>query len=67
MTRKPDTKQIDAIEARVGLSKEQRRILHAEIHGVGLGFAEILAEAERVKRDYSGKTKKRDKSKRHRE
>lgn len=59
MTRKPDTKLVDAIVAKVGLSPAQRRHLHDEIHNQGLSFREILEEARQIKRELPGKWNKR--------
>ena len=48
MARKADIKQIDRIVARLGLNKEQRRILHHEITGQDLSLDEIEAIAGEI-------------------
>jgi hypothetical protein len=55
MPRKRDTKLIDAVATKVGLSRDQREILHLEITGRGLSYKEIVAEAEDVKKYNPGK------------
>ena len=55
MVRKRDTKQIDYIARKIGLSREQRRLLHAEITGRNLTHKEIVDKAREVKQLYPGK------------
>jgi len=55
MVRKRDIKEIDAIVRELGLSREQRQLLHDEIHGQGLTHQEIRRRAEGILQDYPGK------------
>jgi hypothetical protein len=52
MVRKDDTRQVDSIARKLKLSREQRRLLHDEIHGRSLTYREILEEAEQILRDH---------------
>ena len=63
MTRKRDSKQIDAIVAEFGLSKDQRKVLHRIINRQKLTHQEIREVAVEVKQDHTGKRDRRhDKS-----
>jgi len=55
MARKQDIRMIDRVVRAVGLSREQRRLLHDEIHGQRLTYREIKELAREIKRDYPGK------------
>lgn len=55
MARKADIKAIDNIVKDVGLTKEQRRLLHDQITGQGYSLAEIREIAEEVKRLFPNK------------
>jgi hypothetical protein len=55
MTRKADTKQIDAIVAELELSREQRQLLHRRITRQNLTYKEIREEAMEVRKDFPGK------------
>ncbi len=55
MTRKRDTRQIDSVVRRVGLSSEQRRLLHDEIAGRDLRYRQILDLARQIKKLYPRK------------
>lgn len=52
MVRKRVIRLIDDVVKRVGLSDEQRELLHDAIHGRRLTHQEILQEAKDIKRDY---------------
>ena len=52
MVRKRDTKQIDSIAGKVGLSREQRTRLHLEITKQDLTYQEILEKAWEIKAMY---------------
>ena len=60
MVRKKDIKRMDAIVKKVGLSREQRRILHDDIQGLGLTPQEILEAARAIKREFPGKRDERE-------
>jgi RHS repeat-associated protein len=47
--RKSDIRKIDHVSGKVGLNKEQRRLLHREISGRGLSSREIEAVARQIK------------------
>ena len=55
MARKLDIKAIDRIVKDLGLSKEQRRLLHDEITKQGYTLEEILDIAKQIKELYSNK------------
>ena len=55
MGRKDDTKQIDAIAAKAGLTKGQRRILHEWISGQDMSYRDILEVAYDVKKLFPNK------------
>ena len=58
MTRKQDIKLVDAIIKKVGLSKDQRRLLHNALdrqYVEDLSYQEILELAREIKHDYPGK------------
>ena len=54
MVRKDDIKLVDDIVRRVGLSEDQRELLHEELRrqGRNLRYQEILELARQVKQDY---------------
>ena len=55
MARKVDIKAIDNIVKDVGLTREQRRLLHDQITGQGYSLQEIREIAEEVKRLFPNK------------
>ena len=55
MARKDDIKEIDRIVNDLGLTKEQRRLLHQAITGQGLTNEEIVIVAREIKEDYPNK------------
>jgi hypothetical protein len=55
MVRKDDIRLVDTVARKVGLSKEQRRLLHRAIAGQYLKYGEILEEAKMIKRAYPRK------------
>lgn len=59
MVRKGDTKEIDAIIRGLGLSQEQRRLLHWAITGEHLTHQEIREKAKEILEDFPGKRDRR--------
>ncbi|MFP4139276.1 MAG: hypothetical protein ACOCVI_00805 [Planctomycetota bacterium] len=55
MVRKRDIKMIDEVVHRLGLSRQQRRLLHRQITGRKLTYREIVEEARDVLRDFPKK------------
>jgi len=55
MAKKLDIKAIDRIVKELGLSKEQRRLLHDEITKQGYSLEEILEIAKQIKDLYPSK------------
>lgn len=58
MVRKGDTKEIDAIIRDLGLSQDQRRLLHYDITGEQLTHQEIRERAKGILEDFPGKRDK---------
>ena len=59
MAKKRDIRLVDAIARELGMSDDQREILHYEIHGYNLTYQEIRRRAQGVMEDYP---RKRDRS-----
>ena len=59
MARKRDIKRVDAIARELGMSDDQRDILHDEIHGYNLAYEEIRRRAQGVMEDFPRKRDKR--------
>jgi hypothetical protein len=55
MAKKRDIRLIDRVQKDIGLSDDQREMLHRDIHGLRLKYQEIVEKAKEIRRDYPNK------------